>query len=220
MCHAPSPRIGSLTKQCARRPVSYRASRNSSDAVRITLASATKLGGDKCAPERRRETAHGHPDLGTRRAALSPLFDLTGALLCADGPVTTGGSDSRSRASTGARALNGGNFTISRLQRLSAALLPMRSADGPARPGHGCQQLVSFRRTHLRGPPVLPRLWTERPLLGSARAGLAVLLRRRASWCQFVDAQRLGPGHDAAEVTAAQLRQVVRCNSRSWKRHR
>jgi hypothetical protein len=38
---------------------------------------------------------------------------------------------------------------------------------------------------------------------------VAALESGRASWCQLLDAVRLGPEDDVAEVTAAQVRRVV-----------
>jgi hypothetical protein len=38
---------------------------------------------------------------------------------------------------------------------------------------------------------------------------VAALESGRTSWCQILDALRLGPADDVAEVTAAQVRRVV-----------
>ncbi len=63
------------------------------------------------------------------------------------------------------------------------------------------------------GPPVLPRLRTLGTLLGSVLPGWpysfgAALETGRTSWCQLLDAVRLGLEDDVAEVTAAQVRRV------------
>ncbi|MCT9114348.1 transposase [Streptomyces mirabilis] len=50
------------------------------------------------------------------------------------------------------------------------------------------------------------------PVTSSSPAGrtfVAALETGRTSWCQLLDAVRLGPDHDVAEVTAAQVRRVV-----------
>jgi len=146
------------------------------------------------------------------------LFELTDAMLCLDGPVRSlvelslAGEHRRGHGSLYA-ALAKGRCDAARLRRaLASALLP-RAGDGRLvlsvditcwlRPeAHTSAQRI-LCHTHGRDK--------DRHLMipGSPYSVICALEPGRSSWTAPLDARRLAPGDDAAEVTAAQVRQVV-----------
>ncbi|WP_368773900.1 transposase [Streptomyces sp. WAC07061] len=118
------------------------------------------------------------------------LFEVADALLCADGPVTppvdlTLLAEHRRGHGALYGALNEGRIDADRLRRIRAALPQLRR---PARPGGRRKQLAAAGR----------------------RDSFVVALESgRTSWCQLLDAVRLGPEDDVAEVTAGRVRRVL-----------
>lgn len=152
------------------------------------------------------------------RARGDELFELTDALLCADGPVTTPVDLTllaEHRRGHGAlyAALNHGRIDIGRLRRSLAALPQPKAADGRLvlavdvsnwlRPDAECSPDRLFCHTFGRG--------RDQHLMipGWPYSFVAALESGRTSWCQLLDAVRIGPEGDAAEVTAVQVRRVV-----------
>jgi hypothetical protein len=147
------------------------------------------------------------------------LFELTDALLCVDGPVTSPVDltlTAEHRRGHGAMydALNCGDVNAGRLRRLLAALPQPRAADGRLvlavdvthwlRPDAPCSADRLFCHVYGRNGRASDQL-----VPGWPYSFVAALESGRTSWCQFLDAVRLGPADDAAEVTASQLRHVV-----------
>lgn len=147
------------------------------------------------------------------------LFEIADALLCADGPVSspidvTLVAEHRRGHGAMYEALNCGNVNASRLRRLLAALPQPQAADGRL-------VLAVDVSNWLRSdaPTGADRLFchvygrsgraSDQPVPGWPYSFVAALESGRTSWCQLLDARRLGPADDAAEVTAAQLRRVV-----------
>lgn len=146
------------------------------------------------------------------------LFELTDALLCADGPVTSPVDLTllaEHRRGHGALydALNRGRLDVVRLRRTLAAL-PQPKAAGDRlvlavdvsnwlRPDAECSPDRLFCHTFGRG--------RDQHLMipGWPYSFVAALESGRTSWCQLLDAVRLGPEDDVAEVTAVQVRRVV-----------
>ncbi|MFD9428696.1 MULTISPECIES: NF041680 family putative transposase [unclassified Streptomyces] len=145
------------------------------------------------------------------------LFELTDALLCADGSVKTPVDltlTAEHRRGHGAmyEALNGGNVDVSR--QVLAGLPQPEAADG--------RLVLAVDVTHwLRpdAPTSADRLFchvygrsgrsSDQFVPGWPYSFVAALESGRTSWCQILDALRLGPADDVAEVTAAQVRRVV-----------
>ncbi|MFF4434521.1 NF041680 family putative transposase [Streptomyces sp. NPDC001513] len=146
------------------------------------------------------------------------LFEVTDALLCADGPVTTPVDLTllaEHRRGHGAlyAALNEGRIDAGRLRR-TLAPLPQPQAAGERlvltvdvsnwlRPDAECGADRLFCHTFGRG--------RDQHLMipGWPYSFVATLEAGRTSWCQLLDAVRLGPEDDVAEATAAQVRRVV-----------
>lgn len=146
------------------------------------------------------------------------LFELTDSLLCADGPVRTPVDLTllaEHRRGHGAlyEALNQGRIDAGRLRRTLAALPQPKAADGRLvlavdvsnwlRPDAPCSADRLFCHTYGRGRDqhvMIP---------GWPYSFVAALESGRTSWCQLLDAVRLGPADDVAEVTAVQVRRVV-----------
>ncbi|MFE1962200.1 transposase [Streptomyces sp. NPDC059479] len=150
--------------------------------------------------------------LRTRR---DEVLELTDALLCADGPMTTPGALYT--------ALNHGRVDVAGLRRTSAALPQPRAADDGLvlavdvsnwlRPDAPCSPERLFCHTYGRGRGPAP----DGPRL-------ALLVRRRTGdWTDLVvPAAGSGPARptdDVAEVTARQVRRVVGdlVIGRQWK---
>ncbi|WP_225102006.1 NF041680 family putative transposase [Streptomyces sp. CoH27] len=146
------------------------------------------------------------------------LFELTDALLCADGPVTSPVELTllaEHRRGHGALydALNRGRVDVVRLRRTLAALPQPKAADDRLvlavdvsnwlRPDAECSPDRLFCHTFGRG--------RDQHLMipGWPYSFVAALEAGRTSWCQLLDAVRLGPEDDVAEVTAVQVRRVV-----------
>jgi hypothetical protein len=152
----------------------------------------------------------------TRRA--DELFELTDAVLCADGPVhalvdLTLTAEHRRGHGAMYDGLNHGRINLGRLRRRLAGLPLPRFAE---------RQIVlavdvsAWLRSDAACSP--DRLFCH--VYGRAKSAsqfipgwpysfVAVLEPGRSSWTQVLDAVRLGPADDATAVTASQLRDVV-----------
>src|SRR5215469_3136529 len=146
------------------------------------------------------------------------LFKLADAVLCADGPVKTLAGLSLApehRRGHGALydAVSHGRIAIGRL-RWSLAALPLpRAADGRLvlavdvsswlRPGAATSPARLFCHVYGRGKG------QAQMIPGWPYSVIAALEPGRTSWTAVLDAVRLGPGDDEAEVTAAQVREVI-----------
>jgi hypothetical protein len=145
------------------------------------------------------------------------LFELADAVLCADGPVRSLAGLSLApehRRGHGALydAVSHGRVAIGRLRRALAGLPLPRAADGRLvlaadvsgwlRPGAETSPQRLYCHVHGRcgGPSQMIPGWPY--------SVIAALEPGRTSWTAVLDAVRLGPGDDATEVTAAQLREV------------
>ncbi|MFE2149226.1 transposase [Streptomyces lavendulae] len=146
------------------------------------------------------------------------LFELMDALLCADGPVTAPVDLTllpEHRRGHGALydALNRGRIDVRKLRRTLAALPQPKAArhrlvlavdvSNWLRPDAECSADRLFCHTFGRGRDqylMIP---------GWPYSFVAALESGRTSWCQLLDAVRLGPEDDIAEITAAQVRRVV-----------
>jgi hypothetical protein len=156
-----------------------------------------------------------HACLTARADELSELAD---AVLCADGPVTSLAGLSLApehRRGHGALydAVSHGRIDIGRLRRSLAGLPLPRAADGRLmlavdvsnwlRPGAATSPGRLFCHVYGRGKG------QAQMIPGWPYSVIAALEPGRTSWTAVLDAVRLGPGDDAAEVTAAQVRDVV-----------
>lgn len=147
------------------------------------------------------------------------LFELVDALLCADGPVTspvelTLVAEHRRGHGAMYEVLNSGSVDVPRLRQVLAGLPMPRAADGRL-------VLAADVSNWLRpdAPTSANRLFchvygrsgrsSDQFIPGWPYSFVAALESGRTSWCQLLDAVRLGPEDDVAEVTAAQLRRVV-----------
>ncbi|MGW4651833.1 NF041680 family putative transposase [Kitasatospora sp. NPDC004289] len=165
------------------------------------------------------EASHFREDFyGCLTARRDELFELTDALLCADGPVTSPVEltlVAEHRRGHGALydALNRGRVDVGRLRRTLAALPQPKAAGGQLvlavdvsnwlRPDAECSADRLFCHTYGRGRDhhlMIP---------GWPYSFVAALESGRTSWCQLLDAVRLGPEDDVAEVTADQVRRVL-----------
>ncbi|GAA2464619.1 NF041680 family putative transposase [Streptomyces mauvecolor] len=153
----------------------------------------------------------------TRRG--DTLFELTDAMLCEDRPVTSPVDLTllaEHRRGHGAMydALNQGRIDVNRLRRALAVLPQPQAADGRL-------VLAVDVSAWLRpdAPTSPDRLFchvygrsgrsSDQFIPGWPYSFVAALETGRTSWCQLLDAVRLGPDDAAAEVTAAQVRRVV-----------
>ncbi|MBB5153820.1 hypothetical protein BJ970_001354 [Saccharopolyspora phatthalungensis] len=152
----------------------------------------------------------------TRRG--DALFELTDAVLCTAGPVTSLAelsltAEHRRGHGAGYDAINHGRIEIDRLRTALAELPLPRAADGRIalavdispwlRPDAPCSPERLFCHVHGRsrsGSQFIP---------GWPYSFVAALETGRTSWTAILDAVRLGPADDATAVTAAQLREVV-----------
>src|SRR5436309_10771707 len=152
----------------------------------------------------------------SRRA--DALFELAEAVLCAGGPVRTLAGLSLAaehRRGHGALydAVNCGRVEIGRLRRALAGLPLPRAADGRLmlavdvsnwlRPGAATSPGRLFCHVYGRGKG------QAQMIPGWPYSVVAALEPGRTSWTAVLDAIRLGPDDDEAEVTAAQVRDVV-----------
>jgi hypothetical protein len=146
------------------------------------------------------------------------LFDLTDAVLCADGPVTSLPEltlNSEHPRGHGAMydALNSGHLEPTRFRRLLASLPPPRAADGRIvlavdvtpwlRPDAPTSPDRLFCHVYGRGRNA------DQRIPGWPYSIVAALETGRTSWTAILDAVRLGPADDATAITAEQLREVV-----------
>jgi hypothetical protein len=151
-------------------------------------------------------------------ARADALFELAEAVLCADGPVRTLAGLSLApehRRGHGALydAVNGGRVEIGRLRRSLAGLPLPRAADGRLmlavdvsswlRPGAATSPGRLFCHVYGRGKG------QAQMIPGWPYSVVAALEPGRTSWTAVLDAVRLGPDDDDAEVTAAQVCEVV-----------
>jgi DDE superfamily endonuclease len=156
-----------------------------------------------------------HACLTARADELSELAD---AVLCADGPVRTLAGLSLAaehRRGHGALydAVNHGRIDIARLRRSVAGLPLPRAADGRLmlavdvsnwlRPGAATSPERLFCHVYGRGKG------QAQMIPGWPYSVIAALEPGRTSWTAVLDAVRLGPDDDEAEVTAAQVRDVI-----------
>jgi hypothetical protein len=156
-----------------------------------------------------------HACLEARADELSELAD---AVLCADGPVRSLASLSLApghRRGHGALydAVNHGRVEIARLRRSLACLPLPRAADGRLmlavdvsnwlRPGAATSPQRLFCHVYGRGKG------QAQMIPGWPYSVIAALEPGRTSWTAVLDAVRLGPDDDAAEVTVAQVREVM-----------
>ncbi len=151
-------------------------------------------------------------------ARADELSELAEAVLCADGPVRNLAALSLApehRRGHGALydAVNHGRIDIGRL-RWSLAGLPLpRAADGRLmlavdvsnwlRPGAATSPDRLFCHVYGRGKG------QAQMIPGWPYSVVAALEPGRTSWTAVLDAVRLGPDDDEAEVTAAQVREVI-----------
>ena len=146
------------------------------------------------------------------------LFELADAVLCADGPVRTLVGlplAPEHRRGHGALydAVNQGRVDIGRLRRSVAGLPLPRAADGRImlgvdvspwlRPEAATSPGRLFCHVYGRGKG------QAQMIPGWPYSVVAALEPGRTSWTAVLDAVRLGPDDDEAEVTAAQVRDVV-----------
>jgi hypothetical protein len=156
-----------------------------------------------------------HACLTARADELSELAD---AVLCADGPVRNLAVLSLApehRRGHGALydAVNCGRIEIARLRRSLAGLPLPRAADGRLmlaadvsnwlRPGAVTSPDRLFCHVYGRGKG------QAQMIPGWPYSVVAALEPGRTSWTAVLDAVRLGPEDDEAEITAAQVREVI-----------
>ncbi|MGB9998724.1 NF041680 family putative transposase [Streptomyces pseudogriseolus] len=147
------------------------------------------------------------------------LFELTDAVLCADGPVKTLVELSLAvehRRGHGAMyaALDRGWLEPARLRRVLSGLPLPRAADGRIvlavdvshwlRPDAPTSDQRLFCHIYGRGDRS-----SDQFVPGWPYSFVAALETGRTSWVALLDAVRLGPADDATQVTARQLRDVV-----------
>ena len=156
-----------------------------------------------------------HACLTARR---DELFELTDAVLCAAGPVTTLAGLSLApehRRGHGALydAVNQGQINVGRLRRCLAGLPLPRAADGRLmlavdvsnwlRPGAATSPGRLFCHVYGRGKG------QAQMIPGWPYSVIAALEPGRTSWTAVLDAVRLGPDDDETAVTAAQVRDLI-----------
>jgi hypothetical protein len=155
---------------------------------------------------------------GCLAARADALFELTDAVLCADGPVTSLVGLSlmaEHRRGHGALydGLNSGGIDIGRLRARLAALPLPRTKDGRIvlavdvsnwlRPDAATSPDRLFCHVYGRAKG------QAQMIPGWPYSFVAALESGRTSWTAILDAVRLGPADDATAVTADQLRDVV-----------
>ncbi|WP_406054124.1 transposase [Streptomyces sp. NBC_01077] len=157
------------------------------------------------------------------------LFELTDAVLCAEGPVNTLvelslTAEHRRGHGTLYAGLNRGWIEPTRLRRALAGLPLPRTPDGRIvlavdvsnwlRPDAPTSDNRLFCHVYARGDR-----GKDQFIPGWPYSFVAALETGRTSWCRLLDAQRLGPADEATLVTAAQLREVVRrlAHAGHWK---
>jgi DDE superfamily endonuclease len=151
-------------------------------------------------------------------ARADALFELTDAVLCADGPVTslvelTLVAEHRRGHGAMYDALNQGRVEPERLRRNLASLPLPRAGDGRIvlavdvspwlRPDAATSPERLFCHVYGRGKG------NAQLIPGWPYSFVAALETGRTSWTALLDAVRLGPADDATAVTAEQLRGVI-----------
>lgn len=152
----------------------------------------------------------------SRRA--DALFELTDAVLCGDGPVTSLVElslvvEHRRGHGTLYDSLNSGRIDIARFRNLVACQQVPRGDDGRItlaidvshwlRPDANTSPDRLFCHTYARGKG------QAQMIPGWPYSFVAALEPGRTSWTAILDAQRLGPDDEDTAVAAAQLRAVV-----------
>lgn len=155
---------------------------------------------------------------GCLTARADALFELTDAVLCADGPVRTLvelALTPEHRRGHGALydGLNCGRIEVARFRRTLAGLPLPRAADGRMvlavdvspwlRPDAASSPQRMFCHVYGRGRG------QKQMIPGWPYSFVAALEPGRTSWTAVLDAVRLGPDDDETEVTAGQVREVV-----------
>jgi len=159
-----------------------------------------------------------HEFYASLTARADALFELTDAVLCADGPVTalvelTLVAEHRRGHGAMYDALNHGRVELERIRRTLASLPLPRAADGRI-------VLAVDVSPWLRSdaPTSADRLFCHVYGRGKGNAQMipgwpysfvAALETGPTSWTALLDAVRLGPVDDATAVTAEQLRAVI-----------
>jgi hypothetical protein len=149
---------------------------------------------------------------------MDALFELTEAVLCADGPVRSVAElslvgEHRRGYGSGYAALARGRMDINRLRTALTSVQVPRAADGRLvlavditswlRPeAHTSRQRI-LCHTYGRGKD------QHMMVPGWPYSVIVALETGRSSWTAPLDAIRLAPGVDAASVTAGQVRDVV-----------
>ena len=151
-------------------------------------------------------------------ARADALFELADAVLCADGPVRSLAGLSlvpEHRRGHGALydAVDHGRIEVARLRRSLAGLPLPRAADGRLmlavdvsswlRPGAATSPDRLFCHVYGRGKG------QAQMIPGWPYSVIAALEPGRTSWTAVLDAVRLGPDDDEAEVTAGQVRELI-----------
>src|SRR2546421_7113438 len=191
-------------------------------AVAVAFSIAWRDGGVELGPEdgRARDRLAGFRRelYGCFTARADVLFELADAVLCADGPVRNLASLSlvpEHQRGHGALydAVNAGRIQIGRLRRAVAGLPLPRAADGRLilavdvsnwlRPGAVTSPGRLFCHVYGRGKG------QAQMIPGWPYSVVAALEPGRTSWTAVLDAIRLSPDDDEAEVTAAQVRDVI-----------
>lgn len=146
------------------------------------------------------------------------LFELTDAVLCADGPVSTLVGltlTAEHRRGHGALydGLGSGRIQVERLRRSLVNLPVPRDGQGRItlavdvspwlRPDAATSPDRSFCHVYGRGKG------QAQMIPGWPYSFVAALEPGRTSWTALLDAVRLGPGDDATTVTATQLRELI-----------
>jgi len=167
-----------------------------------------------------------HDDLARFRGELyecltaraDALFELTDAVLCADGPVKTlvglSMAPEHRRGHGGLYdGLSCGRVEVARFRRTLAGLPLPRAADGRImlgvdispwlRPDAATSPDRLFCHVYGRGKG------QAQMIPGWPYSFVAALEPGRSSWTALLDAVRLGPADDETETTAAQVRQTV-----------
>jgi DDE superfamily endonuclease len=155
---------------------------------------------------------------GCLTARADALFELTDAVLCADGPVRTLvelalAPEHRRGHGSLYDGLNQGGIDVARLRRALAGLALPRSVDGRIvlavdvspwlRPDAAGSPERMFCHVYGRGRG------QAQMIPGWPYSFVAALEPGRTSWTAVLDAVRLGPADDETAVTAAQVREVV-----------
>jgi hypothetical protein len=146
------------------------------------------------------------------------LFELADAVLCSDGPVRSIAElslvgEHRRGHGSGYAALTRGRIDIQRLRTALTAVPLSRAADGrlvlaiditcwPRPEAHTCPERI-LCHTYGRGKD------QHMMVSGWPYSVIVALEPGRSSWTAPLDAVRLTPGVDAANVTATQVRGVI-----------